>query len=492
MEPIDFSQPSRQSSKGILVIFALNTIKFIRRFFVLFLAFGLSLSKDDSSFYLSTTKFTLIILGIFLLIFIFSILKYLNFKFYLDKDQFYLSAGILNKDMTIIPKSKIQNIYIQQNFIQQLIDVVSLTIETAGDDKTEIEIHALSHSTALDLKKQLFVKKQVSDTHLENEPFQSTVFFKASMKRLVLEGISQNHLKSFLIIVSFVFGLYNEFENYLENFGISERLKSSVNVDTGNIINILVANAFIVVFAILGSMLFSIINTFISNFNLKVIENEEIIEINKGLFNKLSLILDPVKVQNIIIKTNRLKEYFSLNTLSIKQTMMNVKQQKNFKIVALEKPQVTHLIQKIFTHYNDEGPYHKPDIYYKRMLWFRSISIAASVNILAFFIFGTYFWLVNIILIPWLVLFVRFTYKKANYQITENYLTIHSGFVDRVRNISELHNIQSVELKQNIFQKQKNIASLFIATASDKVKIPYITEKNAKSIIDYLLFKIES
>ncbi|RXJ51144.1 PH domain-containing protein [Gelidibacter gilvus] len=492
MKPIDFSHPARQSSKGILVIFALNTFKFIRRFFVLFLALGLSLSKKESLSFLTTTNLTLIILGVFLLIFIVAILKYLNFKFHLDQDQFYLSSGIINKDMTIIPKSKIQNINIKQNFIQQMINVVSLTIETAGDDKAEIEINALSRATALDLKKQLFVKKQITDPDVIDEPFQSIVFFKASIKRLFLEGISQNHIKSFLIIVSFVFGLYNEFENYLQDLGISDRLQSSVNFETGSILSLILANVFIVGLAILGSMLFSIISTFISNFNLEVVENEDTIEINKGLFNKLSLILVPVKIQNIIIKTNRLKQYFGLHTLSIKQAMINKKQQRNFKIVALEKHQVAHLVQKVFVNYNGEGTFEKPDVYYIRLLVLRSLIIGAFINIPAYFIFGNYFWLINIVIISWIVLFVHFTYKKSSYQITDEYLTINNGFIDRVRNISELHKIQSVELKQSIFQKRRNIASIYVATASDKVKIPYITEEKAKSILDLLLFKIES
>lgn len=492
MERIDFSQPSRQSSKGILVIFALNTFKFIRRYFVIFLALGLSVSKDESFSFLTATNLTLIIIGVFLLILVLAILKYLNFKFHLDKDQFYLSSGIINKDTAIIPKSKIQNVYIKQNFIQQLINVVSLTIETAGDDKAEIEINALSRSSALELKKQLFIKRQVTDIDLVDETYQSSVFFKISMWRLFLEGISQNHIKSFLVIVSFVFGLYNEFKNYLEDLGISDHVQASVNIESGTIINVVLANMFVVVLAVLGSMLFSVIHTFVSNFNLEVIENEDNIEINKGLFNKLSLILVPEKIQNIIIKTNRLKQSLGLHTLSIKQAMVNKKQQKNFKIVALEKHQVAHLIEKVFILYNGLGQYHKPEVYYKRMLTFRSISIGAFLNIPAFFIFGNSFWMVNIIMIPWIALFVHFTYKKASYQITDKYLTITSGFIDRVRNISELQKIQSVQLKQSIFQKRKKIATIHIATASDKVKILCVTEENAKSIVDYLLFKVES
>ncbi|WP_299391298.1 PH domain-containing protein [uncultured Gelidibacter sp.] len=492
MEPIDFSQPARQSPKGILIIFALNTYKFITRFFVLILALGLSLSKKESFSFLTTTNITLIILGIFLVILVFAVLKYLNFKFHLEKDEFHLSTGIINKEATILPKSKIQNVYIKQNFIQQLINVVSLTIETAGDDKAEIEINALDRHTALELKDQLFSKKQAEVASLDETPKERTVYFKASISRLFLEGISQNHIKSLLVIVSFVVGLYSEFEKYLQELGIADRLKSTINIETGSILNFLLANLFLVAIGILGSMLFSVLQTFVSNFNLEVVENDDTIEINKGLFNKMSLILTPVKIQNLVIKTNRLKAYLGLHTLSIKQAMVNKKQQKHFKIVALEKHQVAHLVQKIFSEYDGLGENHKPEAYYKRVLMLRSMFIGALINIPAYFILGDYFWLINLLIITWIVLFVHYTYKNASFQITDEYLTINSGFIDRVRNISELHKIQSVVLKQTIFQKQRHIASVYIATASNTVRIPYITEENASSIYDYLLFKVES
>lgn len=71
--------------------------------------------------------------GILVYLLVVAFLNYWNFKFYLKDDDFYLTTGILNKESTVISKSKIQNVYIKQNFLQQLIDVVSLNIETAGD-----------------------------------------------------------------------------------------------------------------------------------------------------------------------------------------------------------------------------------------------------------------------------------------------------------------------------------------------------------------------
>jgi putative membrane protein len=491
MKASDFSKPIRQSSKGIIIIFALNAYNFVRRFFVLFIAFGISLTKKKTFAHVTPTVIFLVIVGILILLLVLAILKYLNFKFYLSKDDFHLSTGIINKDNTIISKSKIQNVYIKQNFLQQIINVVSLNIETAGDNKSEISIKALDKPTALKLKKELFTKSNSTET-LTDAVESRNVFFRVSLKRLFLEGISQNHLRSFLIITSFVFGLYYEFKDYFRDLKLKQGLEELIHLDKESLLNIIIINTVFILVAILISLLFSVLKTVVTNFNLEVVENQKTIEINKGLFNKVSLSLTPSRIQNIVIKTNRIKRYFDLHTLSVKQAMVNVKQRKNFVIIALEKEQLKHLVDKLLVNYTSAIERSNPKGYYKRILALNMFALASIINVPGFIIFGNMMWYINIALVLFSVLYVTVTYRKAFYKIDDQFLTIGSGFIDTTTNILEIHKIQAVKLKQTIFQKRIQISSVIISTASKSVKIPYVSETEAKSIYDYLLFKVES
>ncbi len=491
MEITDFTKPIRQSSKGIIVIFAFNTFKFFKRFFVLFIAFGLSFLKRKSIGNVTPTMILVGLIVVLIVIFIIAILKYLNFKFHLSKDDFYLSTGIINKDNTIIPKSKIQNVYIKQNFLQQLINVVSVKIETAGDKKSEIEISALDKPTALLLKKELFTKEKIENNPIEGIE-ERDVFFKATPKRLLLEGLSQNHLKSFAVITSFVFGLYYEFKEYLKELRLRDRVEDFVKLDEDTLVNVLITNVLIILVVVLFSFLFSVVKTFIINFNLEVVEQEKTVEINKGLFNKVSLSLNPSRIQNIVITTNRIKQYFGLHTLSVKQAMVNQKQQKNFNIVALEKEQLNHLLNKLLDNYNEEGDVAKPRPYFMRISALEMLFFIAIINSVALFVFGSEILWINVILITFASLYVYFAYKKAYYRISDNFVTIGSGVIDTTTNILEIHKIQGVTLKQTIFQKRQDIASLVISTASKSVTIPYIKKTEALSIYDFLLYKVES
>ncbi|GAA4243876.1 PH domain-containing protein [Winogradskyella damuponensis] len=494
METTDFSQPIRQSSKGIIIIFAFNAFSFFKKFFVLFIAFGVSIMRRKSFGGITPTMMLLALLGVLIIILVIAILKYLNFKFHLSKDDFHLATGIINKDNTIIPKSKIQNVYIKQNFLQQIINVVSVKIETAGDKKSEIEISALDKPTALLLKKKLFNKANVENEHAEQIDTieASEVFFKVTPKRLLLEGISQNHFKSFLLILTFAYGIYSEFKDFLKDLELEKHVEGLVKLDEDTILNLIITNVVIILVVVLFSFLFSIVTTFIINFNLEVVEHQKTIEINKGLFNKVSLSLTPSRIQNLVIKTNRVKQYFNLHSLSVKQAMVNAKQQKNFKIVALEKEQLNYLINKLLINYNNEGEVAKPRPYFIRISVLEMLAFGIVINALSLFLFGIEMLWINVVFVPFAVLYVYFAYKKAYYKISDNFLTIGSGVIDTTTNILEIHKIQEVELKQTLFQQRSDIASLVISTASKSVTIPYVSKLEALSIYNFLLYKVES
>jgi putative membrane protein len=292
--------------------------------------------------------------------------------------------------------------------------------------------------------------------------------------------------------MSFFFGLYYEFKDYLEDFRIQERIENTVQLESDTLINFLITNLIVLIFVVIISSLFSVVKTFIVNFDLEVIEHQKRVEINKGLFNKVSLSLTPSRIQNLVIKTNRFKRYLGLYTVSVKQAMVNAKQRKSFVIVALERLQVSDLVQKLIENYNSKIEKYKPEWYYNRISAIEMFVMVLVFNIPAYVIFGTEKWWINCILFPIAVGYIYLSYKKAYYQIDDDFVTVGSGVIDTTTTILEIHKIQSIELKQSIFQKRRQIASVIISTASKGTKIPYIKEKTAIDIYNFLLYRVET
>lgn len=491
----DFTNPSRQSIKGIAVLFGFNSYKIIKSLFLAIAALSYSFIKSGKVFGMSQNKIIVIVFSVFLVIFIRSILQYLNFKFYIDNDDFILSKGILNKEKISVSKSKIQNIYIRQNVLQQIINVVQLEIETAGDAKAEVKINALSRERALELKEHLLSYKSIENKGLEllnDTPKVTAVYYRASLKKLFLEGLSQNHIKSFMIIVGFVGGFYTSYEDYLKQLKLGDKFELLVKQNENSISILIVVFLLILSVTLIISILFSLIKTFLLNFELQVIEHKKTIEIKKGLFNKVAIILSPSRIQNIEIKNNRLKRYFGLNTLSIKQAMVDKKLQKHFSIIGLDRVQVDYLVKKLMQKIGLISKQEKPEKYYIRVLILKSIIPILIFNLLSFFKFGNQFWIVNLFLVPLISVLIYWRYRKAYYAIKDNMLIVGSGAISTITELLEFHKIQAVATKQTIFQKIRKIVTVEIYTASKATKILYVKESRANTIVDYLLYQVES
>ena len=154
---VDFSQPQRQSLPGILVMFANSLQKTVRALWPMLLIW---LVKFDT---LNKLVFFGSVAGVVVLIGVISYLQYLFFTFHIDEEngEFVIQKGVLNKTRITIQLHKIQQVNINQSLIQRLVGVHKLEIDTAGSDKKEASISAISHELATILKERLINHSQL-------------------------------------------------------------------------------------------------------------------------------------------------------------------------------------------------------------------------------------------------------------------------------------------------------------------------------------------
>lgn len=491
---MQFSSPKRQSAKGIIVILGISLFKVAKQVVVVFSLVLLKYLTSDKSFSSIHPAFYLSFVGVIVFLAIVAYLKYRTFYFYLTDSHFIVKKGIINKEETSIPKHKIQNVYVKQNFVQQLINVVSVAVETAGDDSTEIEIKALSKNEAEVLRQLLLTNRSLgAETHtaIEHQP-KTDVYAKAGIAKLMLEGISENHFRSFVLILFFIVGLYNDFKELLRSIKIKTQFDEYLELNETEVLSIILFNVVLVVVIFVFAFLLSIVKTLIENFGLIVFQNAEGLEISKGLFNKVKLGLKPSRIQTTQLKTNRFKRLIGLYHVSFTQAMLNKKQKKNFTIIGLDKSKADNLIKRFYPQLDNEAEQLKPSRYFiLRHLMFQFLFIGIC-NLIFSVIALQLFWL-NIPLLFFTFLSVKYTYAKAYYTIDENYLVVGSGgIIDTKTDHLELHKVQAIELSQTIFQKRRGVASIKVFSASRALAIPHISLELAQKINNYLLYNVES
>ncbi|HUG39691.1 MAG TPA: PH domain-containing protein [Longimicrobiales bacterium] len=94
--------------------------------------------------------------------------QWLAFRFRLEGDELILDSGVLARRRRVIPLPRVQNIDLEQSFLERLAGVASLRLETAsGGSETEASLAVLALGEAQDLQAELMRRRHRAQ---ESEP----------------------------------------------------------------------------------------------------------------------------------------------------------------------------------------------------------------------------------------------------------------------------------------------------------------------------------
>ncbi len=485
---MDLSKPRRQSVKGLVLIFIQGARQSIRIFWPLILLVVLQNKILDNRLILG-----LILVVIFLLLIIHTILFYLNFYFYVSNGEFILKTGYLRKKILTIPLARIQSVNTKQNLIQQLLNVVSLEIDTAGTAGKELKIHALEKAFATELHNKLR-SVNFENVELENSEM---IDAKKSSEKLILKlspfdllkiGISQNHFRTGLIILAFGFQIFQKLQDVFADKA-DEYSNELANYISGSNVALII---FLIIFFLVVSILFSLFRTVFKYFDFKLLKQENAYRIEAGLITKRNVVLPYNKIQELNWETGPLKKMFGIYHLIFKQAVST--QNKKVQLVDAPGCLTEHLQLLKADLFGDEVLDDTSKIYSNSYYFWRLWIIVGwiPVTLPSLFLYTEWqFWGSEIL---WLLVSAGYNYltlKKRYFRINKDQIRISKGAISHKLTQMELYKIQSVEFRQTIFQKRGSLASLTLMNASGSMTIPYIDETIAKQIYNYCLYHTE-
>lgn len=487
MSKPDLTKPTRQELRGFLVIFVFEVQKKLRAFWPIFIVIF-----AQKEFLPVSIPIPMVIGIIILLMLVHAILFYLNFYFYIDGNQFILKKGYIRKKVLSIPLERIQSVNTKQNLLQQLLNVYSLEVDTAGSVGKELKIYSLSGSYTEHLTQFLQSHKEnanegksesITNTNEEVE------ILKLSFSDLLRVGISQNHLRTGLII--FVFGsqivgqiqdLFKEvtdaysdsFQNIISNSGILFYIG-------------------LVIIALVVSILATLIFTVIKYYDFKLVKHQQSYRITAGLFNKRKVLLPFSKIQQLNWETGPIKRMFGIFKISFKQAVSKQTQQKQ----VVDAPGCLNQHIEIIRNeiFKGDLPDNSEKIYshrrYFNLLWFQR-GLLPAVLPTALYIYEPLWliaggsWLILSGLYCWMMV------RKRYFQFNKSQLIVGKGAINTLWQQAESFKTQSVDFRQSFFQKRRGLASLRVNNASGQIDIPYIPEDMAKKLMNYLLYHVET
>lgn len=492
----NFQTPRRQSYAAIVLIIYKFYKIIIRQIwpFLLFILLGSGRGKREN------WEEWMIYAGIFFGLFsmLMGILNYFKHYFHIADDKLHVSKGVFKKQKISIPLERVQTVNFEENLFHRLLRVTSLKIDTAGSQKDEFDLDAISLSEAAEIRDYILSKKTelipasaldadiVNDQPIERE--EEELIAQLSIGDLFKIGVSYNHLKSAGIIIGAIVWFFSELEDIMPDLMNEDNALMAV-IGTGSILALFVLLAFTVI-----SFLFSMIRSFFRYYDLNFKRRGNGFKIISGLITRQEFSALDNKIQQVGWKDNLLqKKLFGIFDFTLKQAgSVAINSKKSINIPGVDFTQIKSIIRYHFGEL-DLSQFEFNAVS-KKMLyrwWLYLTIVFLPIIIMAF----TVEWFVGVFVILWYLFFGYSqwkSYHKTKYAISQNVLCIRGGTYGDENVLIKLHKIQSLEIKQSPYQKRHELASLIINTASGKNKIPYIPLARAKKMSNLLLYKVQS
>jgi len=486
---IDFSQPQRQSLLGVFIMFADSLQEMARALFPIIVVSLLS-EKKKFLFYAITAAVVLIgtlVVGYF---------RYRNFTFIIEgNNEFVVHKGIFKKTRIGIPLHKIQQVNINQNFLQRLLNMYEVEIDTAGSSKTEISIKAITAQYAQALKERLLQdggKVKNADTDIISQ--KEVPFITVSFASLLKTGITSNYVRSFGILLAFFISTFQHLDEYLTYVNAKD---SFIN-QYFNTQFLLRFVAFIIFMILVFTLIINLSRTILRFYNFKVLKQQNSLLLSHGLINTRNTIIRPDKVQMVTVGRNYFQKKFDVNDVKIRQAS-DLEQTKDRAKMSTEIPGVNQteknaLLEFLLEKMPERGFAVKPN--FRKMIFEVFKYILIPVGLLF-----AYTKLVPdvadvLYVIPFYIVFVAvliyFAFRNSRLFITPDFIIRQRGAWDIDNDILAPHKIQGIKLQQFFWQKMSNVGTIKIYTAGGDVHFGLANFTQLKKLTNYWLYQVET
>jgi putative membrane protein len=490
---VDFSLPQRQSLPGILVMFANSLQKTLRAFWPILLLWLVKFDSVNKIIFFGSVAVVVLIIGII------SYLQYLYFTFHIDEEvgEFVIQKGILNKTRITIQLQKIQQVNINQSLIQRLVGVHKLEIDTAGSDKKEASISAISHELATILKERLINHTQLET--LENsekvsEDVSPTSFIKIGLLSLIKIGFTSNYIKSFALI--FVF-----FTTILENL---QQLNTEVIDEdkvTGYLDTLPIITSFLVVIGFFIGLILvvNLVRTILKYFDFTIQKSKQAIILSYGLLSTKNTLLNPNKVQKIKITQNYFQKKLDVTTIGIHQASSDVEkvnEKDQIEVPGCTENERDAILKLLLGQLPQKGMQYLPN--WRKLavntFFFLLVPIVITLflNHKTEFVTWTEWFIYTSIFSVFAGVMLWFSFKNYKLFVSEDFIIKQNGAWDIDTTIIEPYKIQAIETQQFFWQKLTNIGSVTLSTAGGSISFTTGNYSEIKQLVNYWLYEVET
>ncbi len=455
----------------------------------------ISVGKEDL-----VTKLVIGGIALALAIIVGSVLSWLFFRYQISSDSVLIRSGVIKKKQLDINFDRIQGVNTTQNPVYRILNLVTVTFDTAGSSGSEGNLPAVSREFANDLSERIGGTRSVRETEQGEEDGPLTPLIQLDWRDMIRIGLADRRA---LIVFALIGPLMEQMEDKVEPM-IQEVIRTvsfgaeKVGITNGILIGIGLLIALFFLFAII-----SIGAAFLRYHNFQLFLNGRKLRSNGGLLTRQEHSMDLEKIQTLRLQQGIIENWLKRYKLTARQAISGRKHggggQKMFTIPVVTAEQIDLLRPMLFAQeagritQNPRSPDFAPvSPYYMRS---KILFIGLLPAILLTALFVVELGIGGLIALLWLPLVAAVSWRhwrRAGYLHDDDEMVRRSGLLG-FRTVSLLfRKVQRVTVTQSRYQRRKNLASLRMHMASGSVRVPYIDHAKAQQLRDYILYRVES
>lgn len=453
---------------------------------------GIVIDPNNPDFWPSLIPKFFLLLALLFVLYI-GIVKWRTYVYWFEDDELRVEYGLFVKKKRYVPFERIQSLNYKEGVFHRIFKLVAVEIETAGNStEAEISLTAVTRAQAerieqemKEAKKRLkpVVLNEDGEEVVEDVPLvEENVIHMMSKKDLILLASTSGGVG---VVLAGILAIFSQVSAYIPYEKIYDEVSSVVRVGTALIVAV-IALAFLVTWII------SVVMTFINYYNFKVIEQDGKMIITRGLLEKKRTTIPLSRIQGIRIVENPLREPFGYATVLVESASGgdddNAISSKTNLFPLIKRHRIEESLARVLPQYRIDVPMtSSPKRAIPFFYRFDFIYVIPAIALLSYFFYP--YGLFSLLLIGVFMLIGRWQWKSAAFAIDGSQLTIRSRFISKTTFIVQKNRIQSMEARQSVFEKRRDVASVSVTVMSGSggagAYASHIEASDAHALLDW-------
>jgi putative membrane protein len=412
-----------------------------------------------------------IIVGIYVSYVTWEVLYYQFFRYDIRDEHIHISSGVFFRREREIPLHRIQNVDVNRGFIQRLLGLSELRLESAGGNETEVVLECVSRQRGEELRDQLRRIRSNQERTVEEDIDQDVTDETPSLE-FKLSGESY----FLLCVLSLNRGVLSWFVFTIPVLMVIALQQLPGAFPGGGIILFLMATFFALI-ALLSAWGIAAVTTFARYYDFTLLKFDDALRFQRGLIARRSGSIPLDKIQKLIIRENVFMRMFGFASLEVETAGYGPGEStaREAVIPLARRDYVLKLARRIESF--PELQFQRPP---KRTQYRYAWRYACMVVLLTIACFASFeltgirshpsvivqnLWLLPMTLLPGSPLGAYFTWYHIGYQVMNDHCVMRYGFWNRTTMLVPFYRVQTTISSQSIFQKFWDLRTLTVDTA---------------------------